>query len=87
MPQDGEDGEAGKDAGHAVHHADKDGVREAVVVELVVGGEGHQPTPRHGEGEEDLRGRVLPDLEEEREGVGMDRLCRFRETFRPLTVT
>ena len=33
------------------------------VVELVVGGQGGQATPGHREGEEDLDGRSLPNLD------------------------
>ena len=55
--EDGEDDEAGKDGGGRVGQADDPGVAVDVVLELVVGGEGHEPAERHADGHEDLEGQ------------------------------
>ena len=59
---DGEDDEAGEDAGGAVGEGDEDGVPVAVVGELVVAGQGDQATEAGAQGVEDLRGSVRPHL-------------------------
>lgn len=39
-----------------------DYLQQYVVMETIVTGEGDQPSPSDGHGEEDLDGRVLPNL-------------------------
>ena len=62
VAEDGEDDKAGQEAGEAIDGARDDGVPVAVVVELVVGGEGEEGPEPGAEGEEDLRGSVNPYL-------------------------
>ena len=59
---DGEDDEAGEDAGGAVGEGDEDGVPVTVVGELVVASQGDQAAEAGAQGVEDLRGRVRPHL-------------------------
>ena len=59
---DGEDDEAGEDAGGAVGESDKDGVPVAVVGELVVASEGDQASEAGSKRVENLGGSVGPNL-------------------------
>ena len=61
---DGEDDEAGEDAGGAVGEGDEDGVPVAVVGELVVAGEGDQASEAGSKRVENLGGSVSPNLAE-----------------------
>ena len=59
---DGEDDEAGEDAGGAVGEGDEDGVPVAVVGELVVAGQRDQPPEAGAQGVENLGSSVSPNL-------------------------
>ena len=61
--EDGEDDEAGVDAGAAVEEGDDEGVAVTVVGELVEAGHGDQPSRAGAQRVEDLRGRVAPHLD------------------------
>lgn len=58
----GEYDEAGEEGGADVADSDDQGVLVAVVGELVVRAEGDEAAPGRAQGEEDLHGRVAPDL-------------------------
>lgn len=60
------DDETSKETGSTIGHSDDDGVSEAVVVELVVAGQGNQSTPAGAERKEDLDGGVRPNLKKYR---------------------
>ena len=62
-----EDDEAGEEGGGAIGEANDDGVAEAVVGELVVAGQGDEAAPARAQGEEDLDGRVGPDLHDKKQ--------------------
>ena len=66
MTEDGEDDETSEDGCRAVGDRNNHGVTEAVVLELVVGGESYETAPRGTEGVEDLNGSILPYLNEMR---------------------
>ena len=59
---DGEDDEAGEDAGGTVGEGNEDGVPVAVVGELVVAGQRDQTPEAGAQRVEDLCGRVSPNL-------------------------
>ena len=59
---DGEDDEAGEDAGGAVGEGDEDGIPVAVVGELVVAGESDQTSETGSKRVENLGGSVGPNL-------------------------
>lgn len=61
---DGEDDEAGEDAGGAVWEGDEDCVSVAVVGELVVTGQSDQTTEAGAKGVENLGGSISPNLAE-----------------------
>lgn len=54
--------QGGQNGGEEVDERHQDGVKVAVVVPLVVAGEGDDSTEAQTQGEEDLRGRVTPHL-------------------------
>ena len=62
VSQHGENDEPRHEAGDTVDGAGDDGVLVAVVVELVVAGQGQQGAKAGPEGEEDLSGGGNPDL-------------------------
>lgn len=62
VPQHREDDEPGQEAGETVDGAGEHRVPVAVVVELVVAGEGEQGPESRSQWEEDLRGGVDPHL-------------------------
>lgn len=80
VAHDGEDGESGEDRGGAVDHAHQDRVAEAVVVELVVGGESDQAAPRRAQREEDLSRRVLPNLRSNPKASGFESFSKRQRT-------
>ena len=65
--EDGEDDEAGVDAGAAVEEGDEEGIAVAVVGELVEAGHGDQPSRARAQRVKDLRGRVAPYLDSRQE--------------------
>lgn len=62
ITQNGKDNETGQETGQAINTARQYRVPVAVVVELVVTGEGQQRAETGTQREEDLRGGVYPHL-------------------------
>lgn len=60
VTQDGEDDKTSKDGSSTVGDGDDHGIAEAVVLKLVLGGEGDETVPGRTQGVEDLDGSTLP---------------------------
>ena len=61
VAEDGEDDSPGEDGGQGVCYRDDEGIPVAIVVELVVGGVGHDHPEAHAEREEALGDGSVPD--------------------------